>query len=98
LNQEDIRQCQVYLANECRLSAVNTRPRAQQGPLILGQQEMALFFDDVPAFAAVPMEAQPTDWLFPGRRVHRHLTPAFAPPRHATPQSRAFASKYRLSR
>lgn len=159
LNLEDIRQYQVYLANDCRYSADSVNQflsavkflygvtleapfdtgallRARvpnKAPIILSQQEVTLFFDHVPSIryrAALMVAygaglrvsevvalkvsdidsqrmllrvqqgkgqrdryamlsprllqvlrawyraARPTDWLFPGWRVNRHLTPA----------------------
>lgn len=159
LNLEDIRQYQVYLANECRYSAESVNQflsavkflygvtleapfdtgcllRARipkNAPIILSQQEVVRFFDHVPSIryrAALMVAygaglrvsevvalkiadidsqrmllrvqkgkgqrdryamlsprllevlrawwraARPTDWLFPGWRVNRHLTPA----------------------
>ena len=159
LNLEDIRQYQVYLANDCRYSAQSVNQfvsavkflyeitleapfdraallRARvpnKAPIILSQQEVAHFFDHVPSISyraafmvaygaglrvseavALKVEdidsqrmllrvqqgkgqrdryamlsprlleilrawyraARPTEWLFPGWRVHRHLTPA----------------------
>jgi len=159
LNLEDIRQYQVYLANDCRYSAQSVNQfvsavkflyevtleapfdtasllRARvpnKAPIILSQQEVARFFDHVPSMryraalmvaygaglrvsevVALKVEdidsqrmllrvqqgkgqrdryamlsprlleilrawyraARPTEWLFPGWRVNRHLTPA----------------------
>ena len=159
LNLEDLRQYQVYLANDCRYSAESVnhfvwavkflyeftleapfdaagllRARVpHRAPLILSQEEVARFFDNVPSIrnraalmtaygaglrvsevVALKVSdidsqrmllrvqqgkgqrdryamlsprlleilrawwraARPQDWLFPGWRVHRHLTPA----------------------
>ena len=159
LNLEDIRQYQVYLANDCRYSADSVNQflsavkflygvtleapfdtgallRARvpnKAPIILSQQEVTLFFDHVPSIryrAALMVAygaglrvsevvalkvadidsqrmllrvqqgkgqrdryamlsprllqvlrawyraARPADWLFPGWRVNRRLTPA----------------------
>ena len=159
LNLEDIRQYQVYLANECRYSAESVNQflsavkflygvtlkapfdtgcllRARipkNAPIILSQQEVARFLHHVPSIryraalmvaygaglrvsevVALKVEdidsqrmllrvqkgkgqrdryamlsprllevlrawwraARPSDWLFPGWRVNRHLTPA----------------------
>src|ERR1017187_6282144 len=138
LNLEDIRQYQVYVANDCRYSAgsVNQLVSAvhflygvtleapfdtgallrarlpKNAPIILSQQEVVRFFDHVPSIryrAALMVAygaglrvqkgkgqrdryamlsprllavlrawwraARPADWLFPGWRVNRHLSP-----------------------